>query len=420
MSKLFVPYATWKTLVQAGNLSTYYKASDGTDRNVVWAGTVEYLVESFVGGADFTDWSSVFSGEATLVEGVDEATAKVIAAALGDRFGENRSSDGTLTTAPQKLILGQAPFLRTDDGTAQINVNGTTAGTPLVVWNGTGGSDTGGDWTPSGQGSETSGSMHAGTNGWDTGVTGLGNLTKFDGGADQDIAGSYDDLSFWMQPKVYPAGSNLRIRWKTNGGGNGGGAELDISGYVTDFDLDVWQKVSIPIADFGLTGDVDKIQFKFGSQGGQHFWFDDIELNTSAGGGPHIFRVAAPDTLQTYHLTMAVLVLSAPGAGWDPTSFADVAGGLVNGLLMRQRKISTGEVLWSLNNKDNVDLFGRFHPQDDITFDDGTLLVGFMIKPGTASVVVTDDSVLEIVVRDNLSTLTSARAFAHYGVEVIS
>ena len=79
---------------------------------------------------------------------------------------------------------------------------------------------------------------------------------------------------------------------------------------------------------------------------------------------------------------------------------------------MRQRRISDGEILWKFNSKDNVDLFGRYHPQDDIEFADGNLLVGFMVKPGKASVVVTDDVVLELVVRDDLSALANARGFA--------
>lgn len=333
-------------------------------------------------------------------------------------MGYQQHPDGTqVTDAGRTLLLGQSSFLRTDNGTAPMNINGTASGTPVVMWNGTGAGDTGGDWTPSFQGSETAGSMHSGTNGWDTGATTVGQLTKFDGGADQDIAGTYDELSFWMQPKVFDTGSKLLCRWKTNGGGNGGGAELDVSDYVTNFDLDVYQKVTIPISDFGLTADVDKLQFKFGAKGGQHFWFDDIELNTSAGGGPFIFRISTPDAETRYHLTMAVIVISAPGVGWNPDAFADITSGLASGLLFRQKRISTGETLWSVNSKDNVDLFGRFHPQDDITFSDGTLMAGFMLKPGKASVVVSDDDVLEVVVRDDLDSLTALRAYAHYGVE---
>jgi hypothetical protein len=220
-----------------------------------------------------------------------------------------------------------------------------------------------------------------------------------------------------MQPKAYPPGSILKIRWKTNGGGNAGGAELDIANYVTNFDLDVYQKVTIPITDFGLTGDVDKIQFKFAGAGGQHFWFDDIELNTSAGGGPYTYRIQAP-VGECWHVSMLVVMLAGPTVDWLIGNFANVPA-LQSGLLIRGRKISTGDVSWTLNSKDNLDLFGRFHPQDDVEFSDGTLLVGFMVKPGLASVVVSDDEVVEVVVRDDLSS-TSGRAFAHYGVEITS
>jgi len=112
------------------------------------------------------------------------------------------------------------------------------------------------------------------------------------------------------------------------------------------------------------------------------------------------------------------LLLSGPSSGWSSDTFANTTA-LVNGLLLRHRRISTAEVLWAINSKDNTDLFGRFHPQDDITFADNELLIGFMIKPGTASVVITNDDVLEFVVRDNLSGISEARAFVHYGVEVV-
>jgi hypothetical protein len=261
--------------------------------------------------------------------------------------------------------------------------------------------------------------MHSGTNGWDSSPTSAGQTTEFDNGAELDIDGTYDTLSFWMQPKAYPVDSNLQVLWKASGGSTKGNV-LNVADYVTNFDLDVWQQVTIPIADFAITDDVSKIHFKYASKGGQQFWYDDIELNTSAGGGPFTFQVAAPDANTRYHLTMAVIVVSAPSSGWNPTAFANITSGLASGLLFRHRKLSTGTTLWSVNSKDNVDLFGRFHPQDDITFADGTLLVGFMIKPGKASVVISDDEVLEILVRDNLSSLTNVRAFAHYGLEVVS
>ena len=333
-------------------------------------------------------------------------------------MGYPKSSDGTPLNAPPEWTLGQAKFLRTDDGSSILNINGAAVGTPEVIWNGTGVADTGGDWDHEAQGTETAESMYSGTNGMDSGVRSAGQDTRFDYGSNQDIAGSYDTLEFWMQPKAYPVDSDLRLRWKTSGG-SVKGSTLSVNDYVTDMDLDVWQKVTIPIADFGITDDVAKIEFEYGAKGGQHFWFDDITLLNAGGGGPYTFQVAAPDATKKYHVSMLVFLVSGPSSGWSSTSFASISA-LVSGFLLRHRKLSTAEVLWSINSKDNTDLFGRYHPQDDIVFSDNTLLVGFMIKPGKASIVITDDEVLEIVIRDDLSDLTTARAFVHYGVEEVS
>ena len=333
-------------------------------------------------------------------------------------MGYKQAADGTQIFATRELQLGQAQFLRTDSGTAEMNIDGRATGTPAVMWNGTGIGDTGGDWTvDSGIGSEQAAAMHAGTNGWDTGVAALNDDTRFNQGSDSDVAGTQAELTFWMQPKAFPPGARLKVQWQ-NLANTVIGADLNINDYVTDMDLDVWQKVSIPIVDFALTADMAKVRFRYRQAAGQHFWFDDVELVPN-GGGPYRFRVEAPDAVTRHHLSMMVLVIAAPSSGWNASSFANLAG-LVNGVIIRQRRISTSETLWSINSKNNVDLFGRFHPQDDITFADGDLLMGFMLKPGSASVVITDDDVLDVVIRDDLSTLSEMRAYAHFGTEVVT
>lgn len=331
---------------------------------------------------------------------------------------EARNEDGSSIVAARHLQLGQARFVRTDDGTAKMNIDGRALGTPVVVWNGTGGADTGGDWTVDGIGSEGPGAAHAGTNGWNTGLAALNDDTRFDSGADADVAGTYSELTFWMNPQAFPPGAKLKIQWQ-DAGNSVVGANLNVENYVVNMDLGVWQKVAIPIADFNLTADVAKVRLRYRQEAGQHHWFDDLEL-IPTGAGPYRFRVEAPDVQTRYHLTMMVLVLSAPSSGWNASAFANIAAGLDAGVLVRQRRKSTGETLWSINSKTNADLFGRFHPQDDITFADGDLLMGFMLKPGQASVVITDDDVLDVVIRDDLSALSACRAYAHYGVEVVA
>lgn len=328
-----------------------------------------------------------------------------------------RSADGTPLTAAQQLKLGRASFKRTDDGTEKMNVNGTPAGSATNIWDGTGAGDTGsGDWTPSGTGSETAGSMHAGTNGWDTGSAAKDSDTLFTNSSDIDVSG-YAQLSFWMQPKVFPSGSKVELQWKTVAGSNVGN-KVDLASYVSDFDLDVWQKVTIPMSDFSIGSNVGRLQVKYAKEAGQQFWFDEFAFTSAGGGGPYIFRLAAPDADTRYHLSMLVALISAPSSGWNPTTFGSISA-LANGFLVRHRRLSDSEVLWFVNSKDNVALFGQYHPQDDVTFATGDLLVGFMIKPGKASVIVTNDEVVEFVVRDDLSSMGEMRAYAHYGVEVI-
>jgi len=326
--------------------------------------------------------------------------------------GESRGQDGTLLVGGQPLTLGQLSFKRTDDGTEQMNVDGTPAGAVTEIWDGDGSY-----WTPSGEGSATTESAHEGTYGWDTGVTSKDSTTLWTNSVDIDVSG-YSQISFWMEPKAFPSGSKLELRWQTVGGSDRG-VKLDAAGYVTNYDLDVWQKVTIPMEDFSIgSNNVGRLRLTYAKEAGIRFWFDEFEFTTSGGDGPFTFRLAAPDATEVYHVSMIVLLLSGTSSGWDDDTFANITA-LTNGLLLRHRRISDGEVLWSFNSKDNVDLFGRYHPQDDITFANSTLLVGFMVKPGKASVVVTDDEVLEFVVRDDLSSISQARAFVHYGREVV-
>lgn len=330
-----------------------------------------------------------------------------------------RSSDGTPLSAPANWVLGQMRFLREDDGSAPLNIDGTPSGAVTVLWNGTGAGDTGGDWARSGDGTETAGSMRTGTNGHDSGVRGNNDRSIFNNGVPIDVASLYNSISFWMNPQQKDINTTLSVRFFKAAGAIG--AMLDVANYVTNFDIGVWQKVTIPIADFNLLDTVDEFRLIYGAQGPrqQHYYFDDIEFTATGGGGPYIFQIVTPDATERYHISMVSLLLSGASAGWNSNTFANVVA-LTSGLLLRQRKLSTGAVAWSINSKDNVDLFGRFHPQDDITFADGTLLVGFMVKPGKASIIVTDDDVLELVVRDDLSGITEARGFAHYAIEAIA
>jgi hypothetical protein len=331
-------------------------------------------------------------------------------------MGYQTHPDGTrVTDAGRLLTLGQAAFLRTDDGTEVMNVDGAAGGAAVNVWNGAGGgADAGADWAISGTGSEQAAAGFAG-DGWDTGVTAQNDITTLDNGSLVDVNALYSDLQFQLNPQAFPVSSRLRVGFLDAADALVGNWRR-VENYTTNMDLGIWQQVAIPIADFALTGQVQKLRFQYRTTSGQHHYFDDIKLVPPGSGGPYRFQVAAPDANTRYHVSMIVLMVSGPAAGWNQNTFASIPA-LTNGLILRCRRKSDGGILWRFNSKDNTDLFGRYHPQDDIQFADGTLLVGFMVKPGKSAVVVTDDDVLEFLVRDDLSALAGARAYAHFGVE---
>ena len=329
-----------------------------------------------------------------------------------------QNSDKSQIIAARELTLGQAAFIRTNDGSEVMNINGEAAGTPVNVWNGTGGGDTGVDWAVAGTGSESpAADSGAGTNGWDTGVTGQNDKVTFDNGSLFDPDALYADLQLQLNPQAWPALSRLRIGF-LDASNTLVGQWRRIENYTANMDTGIWQQVAVPVSDFNLAGaQAQKICIECRTTAGQHHYFDDIKLVPAGGAGPYRFQVQAP-VGECFHVSMLVLMVSGPSAGWNPENFANISP-LSKGLILRQRALDTGDVAWKFNSKDNLDLFGRYHPQDDIQFADGTLLVGFMVKPGKSSIVVSNNDVLEFVVRDDLSTVSAARAFCHFGREVI-
>jgi len=309
-----------------------------------------------------------------------------------------------------EFVLGKAKFLRTDIGTEQLNVNGLAPGGATSVWTGDATF-----WTLEANGTAQTYAVHDGTYGLDSGVRSAGQETRFSYGSNQDIAGLYQNVRFWMKPKAFPAGAQLKILWRTSGGNNPG-ATLLVSDYVPNMDLDVWQQVTIPISDFALGADVDKLVLIYATKGGQQFYFDTFELVAAGAGGPYTFRVEAPAG-ERRHVGLLNLIMSAGSTGWNSSAFANIAGGLAQGLILRKKVLSTGEVLWAFTFKNNIELFGQLVPSYDFTFANSELMVNFSMKPDPAALVITDDEVLEFLVRDNLSSLTNMRAYVHYGKE---
>lgn len=315
-----------------------------------------------------------------------------------------------IRTLPPEFALGKARFLRTDIGTELMNVNGVAPGAATKVWDGEGTY-----WTLEGSGTRETYAKYSGTYGLDSGLRAKDDGTRFSAGANASIRTLYQNVRFWMQPKAFPSKADLNIEWCTLAGAKNG-VTLKVADYVPNMDLNVWQQVTIPIADFAMTADVAKLCLVY-KTAGQQFYFDDFELIATGAGGPYTFQVAGVAGEQ-WHVELLNLILSSGSTGWNSSAFANIASGLTNGLILRHKRLSTGEVLWSFTFKNNIELFGQLVPSYDFTFANSELMVNFSMRPELASLVVTDDEVLEFVVRDNLSTLTNMRAYLHYGKEL--
>lgn len=307
-------------------------------------------------------------------------------------------------------------FLRIDDGSEQMAINGSSAWAE-DVWDGTGAGDSGSDWTRGGSGGESASAAHSGTNGLDTGVLSQNDFWFLDYGSDRDLEASFDSISFWINVQLYPAGSVLRCGWAVSGGSTIVGDSKKVEDYLPNHDLGVWQRVSIPLSDFNLGGTpVGRFVMQAKQTAGQQFYLDDFDLLDSSSDGPYKFRVTGEAGIRK-HVARITLVVAADEAGWNSSAFANISGGLELGLILRQGILSTQEIIWSIAMKNNMEVFGGMVPSEPINFADGEQMIVFTITPEIASIVLGEDDGLEFIVRDDLSTLTNMRAYLQYGVE---
>jgi hypothetical protein len=307
--------------------------------------------------------------------------------------------------------VGLAKFLRSDNGTEQMAVNGSSTWAE-DVWDG----DTTA-WTRGGAGSVTTDAKHSGTYGLDTGVVSKNTVWWFDYGSNRDLLATFDSISFWMNPQAFPEGSKLRCGWAETGSLTIVGTPCQVTDYVPNMDPGVWERVQIPLSDFNLAQNVGRFIMQTHLVDDQRFYLDDFDMLNSTGDGPYKFRVLGEAGMRK-HVSRITLVMASGESGWSSSAFANIVGGLELGLILRQGILSTQEVVWSVVMKNNMELFGALVPSDPINFSDGELMIVFNITPGTASIVLDSDSGLEFIVRDDLSTLTNMRAFLQYGVEL--
>lgn len=292
-------------------------------------------------------------------------------------------------------------------GAESMKVDGSAGTLDEAVWDGESSF-----WTDPSIGSKTTDSKRTGSYGWDSGATSQNDEVKFTRSA--VFQPSSDSIEGWINLQALPAVVVIQCRWELANIAKGNG--IDLMDYLPSQDIDVWQHFSIPITDFNLPAEnVDEFRFRTLNDAGADYWLDDIRLVSGSGG--KIFRMAAVGVGQ-WIVESITLVLVVSDSGWNSDAFCNIAGGLANGLQLRHRDLAVGENFWKLICTKNIELFGQFDPVVDTAYNDNTRQISFVLRPRSATIKVTANNVMEFLVKDDLTSLTNARAFAHVGIEV--
>jgi len=143
----------------------------------------------------------------------------------------------------------------------------------LVIWNGTGIFDSGGDWAHTSHGVEAAyADAGNGTNGLD--ATSFINNKKIHFQSTYDInVDDYDLLSMNINLKEW--GTEVTLIFED-------GNLVSLSSYFDETQLNTWQRVLIPLEDFGLTAPIDVRRLTYTSVGSNGFYLDDIEFVVGA------------------------------------------------------------------------------------------------------------------------------------------
>ena len=205
-----------------------------------------------------------------------------------------------------------------------LNQNAEFSGTPLGVHNGTDNSY----WTASAlSGSwvfDSTDQAKDGTKSIDaTGTTNNNEALLSNSLTD---LGDYTALTGWIYVEQWSdRGSLKEIELEFRNNGSLVGNSINISTYINEFDLGVWQKFTIPLLDFSASSeDVNQMRVRTRDQGGgppPDYYLDLIQLEES--GKPIDFSVL-PDSQYGFIDSITVVIASNSGS--------DVLNGTMNGL----------------------------------------------------------------------------------------
>lgn len=191
-------------------------------------------------------------------------------------------------TEPRRVWNQRTLLFLNDDGSRDMNIDGTSGGTPDNIHDGTDNAY----WTASDV-IGTKMTANSGDRAYDGTLSvkvdnpKLNDVWEFDKGSDVTLS-SYTSISMWVNvDKDWSAGDSVSIYGWDSGTGLVVGVEVFLENYINEFDTDVWQKANIPLSDLDLaSGTIDGLRMSLVSKGAgkaPKFYLDLIMINETAG-----------------------------------------------------------------------------------------------------------------------------------------
>jgi len=223
------------------------------------------------------------------------------------------STDGeeqalVVATRPLKTYTSEIQFLRSDEGSIDMNVNGSPSGTTVETLY-----DENTEWAaanvisndfvfddagPAGSG------PYSGSVCIDATTTSNNDTMELSYGGDFDLT-PYSNLTGWIYLTGWSSGGTKEVDFLAYYGGSPLGVAVDIGTYIDTNLLGVWQQFVVPLSDMGLVdATIDSMRVftvDIGTGPPPNYWLDLIEFVQPSGDGTQQFFVR-PDTAEWIYI----------------------------------------------------------------------------------------------------------------------
>ena len=323
-------------------------------------------------------------------------------------------------THPYESQSNQVLIARNPDVGVEMNVDGSTGGTPDGVHNGTDSVY----WTASNLSGnsfvfDSTAQANDGTKSIDATGTANNDEALFSRASALTFSG-YSAFSGAIYIVSWPQNGTKEVRLRFRLAGTDLGGSVDLSDYIDINNTGAWQSFSIPLSAFALTGaTLDQLvvtTVDIGAGAAPNYYLYTLQMEQAAGGGPVAFTLAPPlgEHVLVTGITIVLVDNFTVTSNYD-LSYNKFGGitGLTNGILVQ--RIQEEEVKFTGVFQDNLDLMQRSNAQIQALLSDGTNTLVRFHSEFPAPVELRSDTRDRYVftVRDDLSGLISLQIRAN-------